>query len=82
MRVSFKDFNSKIAGDEELKEGKVAGVNDYRNEAQQPLDPFEIQDLKTKRFYSTTQKVEVHVAVELWNLYTRKKFFLGLLSYK
>ena len=75
MRVSYQKLNSKIDGDEQLKEGKITGVNDYRNEAEQPLDPFEIQDLKTKRFYSTTQKVEVVVAVELGIYIQERKFF-------
>ena len=58
MRVSYQKLNSKIDGDEQLKEGKITGVNDYRNEAEQPLDPFEIQDLKLSDFIRQLRRLK------------------------
>lgn len=75
MRISFKDFSSHISGDEEFSKGKVAGVNDYTNEAKEPLDPFSLEDLKTKKFFASSHQQKIHVSVELWNLVSQKKIF-------
>ena len=82
MRVTHNDLSSKLLGDERLSKGKIAGVNDYRNEKGEPLNPFALQNIKAKEYYVTTHEVNVLLTVELWNLYTHEKIFVKNYSFK
>ena len=75
MRISFKDFNSHISGEEKFSKGRVAGVNDYKDEEKEPLDPFSLEDLKTKKFFAASHQLKVNVSVEVWDLLSQKKVF-------
>ena len=76
MKVTHKKMSSNLLGDERLSKNKSGGINNYYNEAKEPLDPFLLEDIKAKEYYVTTQQVSLHVTVELWDLYKQEKIFI------